>query len=43
MRCPECGTANPFEPKEADCQGCRAERGQIARAAELEAGWDPNP
>ena len=43
MRCPDCGTANPFEPKVPDCQGCRAERTEIARMAELEAGWDPSP
>lgn len=43
MRCPECGTPNPFEPKHLDCATCRAARGEIVREAERAFGWDASP
>jgi hypothetical protein len=43
MRCPECGTSNPFEPKVLDCKACFDARGEVMREAEAKAGWDPNP
>jgi hypothetical protein len=40
--CPHCGATDPFRSA-PECHVCRWVRGEIARAAEVAAGWDASP
>ena len=40
--CPECGTEDPWLGH-PDCSVCRQARGELAKEAELAAGWDASP
>jgi hypothetical protein len=40
--CPECGAEDPRSGA-PDCSACRQVRTELAKEAELGAGWDPSP